>query len=1008
MKSFWIWLNLFIAAGLCGGMSLAADAPHIPVLKDLPLQDSVSQYEITWKFDKKVPVGQFITGDYYVVGPVRVLEVTPAPTGEGRVFRNGSMLNPPVTGLTAYDGGFGNTFREELTAKYPLELKPGDSLVSTISHAGGETIGKVPGNERGVRLKTAAVLTCLKEPVPADTFRPGYCDQKKDILHRAGEIHWELLPSVAAPAAKPIWSWSELERAFQRPWLDHVYNWMSEDLHPGGNMPAYGREISRVVGAAALDLCSDAARNQKTELCHGMIQVGIDSWAIAQRGKRWEAGGWVAREGVGLGRKFPIVFAAIMLQDQEMLNISKNAPETAFGEDQATEFGRSWTGANVCYTGTFPLSGRPDRGPYENLYPGLWPGPDRTQSEENRRTSSLSGCVGEALAARLMKAEKVWDHDAFFVYMDRWMYEDDTEFVRNIKTALGVDYDDIPSRRGMRAYPGTDAFTDEMWRKYRQGSGMAPVAFRKEIAEEGSVTIGSNREFLVNGKKMFPLMLFAQAKAQRNGDAEDLGADLVTGKVPPTLFAEADAEVQAALDLGANTVFVNGDAGENTWAFHYGREFLARIAAKGLHGVLGADTEVFGHPQLLGLTHEDQPDRSVAMIPSPPMPVKIDATLPNRRQGPSGAAREVFDPTAPGDGVWLGKLEGAEVKLILAKPVTVRSLAVWIIPRLPREDPKEMVFLADGEEILKASLKREAGKQEFTLPNPVRFKEVLFRVVSVYPGDVGHGFIKQVGAFDENGRRVWLYDYERQVRSVEKAAAAYQWMRKMQKTRPVFVTLSSGFMPSSAMWDKETRQAIYPGYIANCDAAGFVLALDSATDPAVWLSRVEEGIAELRRLAGVGRPVVFWLEVTPSLKPALARDAIWSAIIHGATAIGYRRQQGNKPSVLDNEMTTALKQLNEQITHLAPAILGEPARAEVEMTMNNGVQGRCKATESEGSVFIFAQNIGSGSKAVIRIEGLRAGTNIEVLGEGRIIASNQGEFSDEFAPLSEHFYKLNL
>ena len=1008
MKLLWIWLNLFVAAGLNGGMSPAADAPHAPALEDLPLQDSVSQYEITWKFDKKVPVGQFITGDYYVVGPVRVLEVTPAPTGEGRAFRNGSMLNPPVTGLTAYDGGFGGTFRAELTARYPLELKPGDSLVSTISHAGGETIGKVPGNERGVRLKTAAVLTCLREPVSTDAFRPGYCDQKKDILHRAGEIHWELLPGVAAPTSKPIWSWPELERAFQRPWLDHVYNWMSEDLHPGGNMPAYGREISRVVGEAALELCTDAPRQQKTALCQGMIQVGIDSWAIAKRGKRGAAGGWVSREGVGQGRKFPIVFAAIMLQDQEMLNIGMNAPETAFGEDQATEFGRSWTGADVCYTGTFPSSGRPDRGPYENLYPGLWPGPYRTQSEENRRISSLSGCVGEALAAHLLKAEKVWDHDAFFTYMDRWMYEDDAEFIKIIRTALGEDFDDIPSRRGMHAYPGTDTFTDEMWSQYRQSAGMPPVAFRKEIDEEGPVKIGTNREFIVNGKKMFPIMLFAQARAHLNGDAEDLGADLVSGKVPPGLFAEADAEVQEALDLGVNTVFVNGDAGDNTWAFHYGREFLAKIAAKGLYGVLGADAEVFGRPQLLGLTHEDQPDRSAAMIPNPPMPVKIDATLPNRRQGPSGAPGEVFDPTAPGEGVWLGRLEGAEVKLTLAKPVTVRSLAVWIIPRPPREDPKEMVFLADGAEILKASLKREAGKQEFILPNPVRFKELVFRVASVYPGDAGHGFIKQVGAFDENGRRVWLYDYEPQVRSVEKVAAAYQWMRKMQKTRPVFITLSSGLMPSSAMWDKETRKAIYPGYVANCDAAGFAPAADSAMDPAAWLNRVEEGVVELGRLAGAARPVVFWLEVTPSLKSAQAREAIWSAIIHGATAIGYRRQQGQKPPVPDNEMTMALKQLNEQITRLAPAILGEPSRTRAEMTISNGAQGRCKATESEGSLFIFAQNIGSASKAVIRIQGLRAGTDIEALGEGRIIASSPGEFSDDFAPLSDHIYKLKL
>ena len=110
MKTLRMWLTLIVAAGFCGGMSLAADAPQAPALKDLPLQDSVSQYGITWKFDKKVPVGQFITGDYYVVGPVTVVGVSPAPAGEGRTFRNGSMLNPPVTGYSAYDGRLANCF----------------------------------------------------------------------------------------------------------------------------------------------------------------------------------------------------------------------------------------------------------------------------------------------------------------------------------------------------------------------------------------------------------------------------------------------------------------------------------------------------------------------------------------------------------------------------------------------------------------------------------------------------------------------------------------------------------------------------------------------------------------------------------------------------------------------------------------------------------------------------------------------------------------------------------
>ena len=41
--------------------------------------DTVTQYGITWTFDKKVKVGQFVNGDYYVVGPVTVTGITPGP-----------------------------------------------------------------------------------------------------------------------------------------------------------------------------------------------------------------------------------------------------------------------------------------------------------------------------------------------------------------------------------------------------------------------------------------------------------------------------------------------------------------------------------------------------------------------------------------------------------------------------------------------------------------------------------------------------------------------------------------------------------------------------------------------------------------------------------------------------------------------------------------------------------------------------------------------------------------
>ena len=63
-----------------------------------------------------------------------------------------------------------------------------------------------------------------------------------------------------------------------------------------------------------------------------------------------------------------------------------------------------------------------------------------------------------------MHAEKAWDHNAFFDYVDRWMYEGDAAFLKTIKEATGKDLDHDWSRQGQ----AWDAFVNEMWAKHRR------------------------------------------------------------------------------------------------------------------------------------------------------------------------------------------------------------------------------------------------------------------------------------------------------------------------------------------------------------------------------------------------------------------------------------------------------------------------------------------------------------------------------------------------------------
>ena len=52
-----------------------ANAPATPKLADLPLMSSLSQYGITWTFEQPARVGHFVNGDWYVVGPDKIVAI---------------------------------------------------------------------------------------------------------------------------------------------------------------------------------------------------------------------------------------------------------------------------------------------------------------------------------------------------------------------------------------------------------------------------------------------------------------------------------------------------------------------------------------------------------------------------------------------------------------------------------------------------------------------------------------------------------------------------------------------------------------------------------------------------------------------------------------------------------------------------------------------------------------------------------------------------------------------
>jgi hypothetical protein len=441
---------------------------------------------ITWTFSQPVLAGQFVNGDWYVIGPVTVTAISPAPQTAGS-YENGSVVDLPTPdGKSPFDQRLNDGVDESYwfnaadRAYPPLTLHAGDSLVSSISLA---TIHSLPevmraGDMSSSPVSTVSVLTVLGSLPPGDAFRPSYCDRSQK-LYRAGNVQRALLPSLPIPNPSGTPPLSVFEDWFRRPWID--LNPFLFDT-PAEYMPSYGQHVAFADSYVGLLLELDFPADQKVALTNYFVQYGIDLYGCLQTGYGWPAFG-----GHRSGRKMPIVFAGILLGEDGMKNASAGFPNQ-FGEDMQTAYianlpggyTHAWQGATVVYTGHYGVldGGTPVSpglyGPYEQLPPAQWPllTPTEQLGESYRRCCTSLSWVGEALAIRILGARATWNYPPFFDYVDRWMMEDDTQAVADIKADSGFDYSASWERQGQTAgwlqgeFPQY-TFVDDMWHAYR-------------------------------------------------------------------------------------------------------------------------------------------------------------------------------------------------------------------------------------------------------------------------------------------------------------------------------------------------------------------------------------------------------------------------------------------------------------------------------------------------------------------------------------------------------------
>lgn len=473
---------------------------------------AVTQYGITWTFDRPYPVGQFVNGDWWVVGPAKVVSVNPAPQkakkGEegtqikGRYgfvqftangdMRNGSEfiddLPDKMKGCQAgrydirkvyipakenfaqggdnmphaFDSRDAHGYEPKMGVAFPCDLKPNQSLISSISYE--EPIQQTFGCHEihlfcdgQTILKTAAVLTCLDSIPPPDAFRPPYAGSCKPIFEMKN-LQWDLLPKLPIPPqekdvrGKMVGApdWADMERLLQRPWIDRIVGGINE------NCVTYGREMARTQGLASLMLMLDVPKEKKEKLLVEVVQLGIDYYGLMKSGQTWIPDG-----GINIGRKWTIIFAGLMLGEKDFYNFP---PWSLWQEDTSTYYGKAWDGQLTALTQVTWHSGPVNGLPYE----------EKTIEQRGEREGFASGYgmqnsdsyPAQALSALLMKAKAIWNHDAYFDYVDRYM-RNDSSIIYFSHTTQWSHTPPPDAHLGAPVAASYDPFANAMWKAYR-------------------------------------------------------------------------------------------------------------------------------------------------------------------------------------------------------------------------------------------------------------------------------------------------------------------------------------------------------------------------------------------------------------------------------------------------------------------------------------------------------------------------------------------------------------
>ena len=226
----------------------------------------------------------------------------------------------------------------------------------------------------------------------------------------------------------------------------------------------------------------------------------------------------------------------------------------------------------------------------------------------------------------------------------------------------------------------------------------------------------------------------------------------------------------------------------------------------------------------------------------------------------------------------------------------------------------------------------------------------------------------------------------------------YEAMRKADSTRPVFLGLGQ-----AVAWDEYNGRGVrtnhpedYAQYVKGCDITDFDVYPVSHGERQVkgHPEYVGRGVERLVKWAP-GKIVWNTVECTAidgdgKATPKQVKAEVWMSLVHGSRGIQYfvhefKPKEDDHALLDDPVMLVAVTAINKEIRELAPALNSPTVKGALKVeSSNRDVPVAAMVKKQGGATYVFAVPMKSGeTEAAFALDGLAAGAQVEVLGEGR-------------------------